>query len=101
MTRFINSVEDISSENMQKLWGKILAGEILEPSTFSYKTLECMRNLSKKDAELFERLCKTVIEDSFIISDLNILKNWGFLFLQCMVLKKSSVHIYVSLILFH
>ncbi len=78
MTRFINSVEDISSENMQKLWGKILAGEILEPSTFSYKTLECMRNLSKKDAELFERLCKIVIEDSFIISDLNILKNWGF-----------------------
>lgn len=78
MTRFMNSVEDISSENMQKLWGKILAGEVLEPSTFSYRTLECMRNLSKKDAELFERLCKIAIDGSFIINDLSILKNWGF-----------------------
>lgn len=78
MTRFINSVGDIGSDDLQKLWGKILAGEILEPGTFSYKTLECLRNLSQKDAELFERLCQIVLDHSFVINDLNILKNQGF-----------------------
>lgn len=78
MIRLMNSAEDISNEDMQKFWGKILAGEIMEPNTFSYKTLDCVRNLSKKDAELFERICKIVINHNFIINDLEILNHQGF-----------------------
>ena len=42
---------------MQNLWAKILAGEVAQPSTFSLKTIDVMRNLSKKDAELFIKMC--------------------------------------------
>lgn len=33
MSRFFNSVEDISNEKMQEIWGHILAGEIRSPNT--------------------------------------------------------------------
>ena len=40
MIRFFNSVEDISDESIQKIWGRILAGEIKRPNNYSYRTLE-------------------------------------------------------------
>ena len=56
LIRFFNSVEDISNEQMQYLWGKILAGEIKHPNTFSMRTLNLLRNLTQKEAELFKKI---------------------------------------------
>lgn len=50
IARFLNYAEDIGNEEMQHLWGKILAGEIKQPRTFSLRTLDVVRNLSKEDA---------------------------------------------------
>ncbi|HRE57845.1 MAG TPA: DUF2806 domain-containing protein, partial [Candidatus Kapabacteria bacterium] len=61
INRFFRSVEDISNEDMQKLWGKILAGEVKQPNTFSLRTLEFVRNLSSEEAQLFGRLAKYVL----------------------------------------
>ncbi len=72
MIRFFNSVEDISDKDMQTLWARILAGEIKQPQTFSLRTLDAMRNLSKSEAELFEYICRIAAcsdDDNFIISD--------------------------------
>ncbi len=55
--RFFEAVGNVSDETMQNLWAKILAGEIAHPSTFSLKTIDVMRNLSKRDAELFIKVC--------------------------------------------
>lgn len=60
--RFINSVEDVSDDDMQLLWAKVLAGEIKQPKTFSLRTIEVLRNLSKEEALLFQRICKYVID---------------------------------------
>ncbi|MHB1116271.1 DUF2806 domain-containing protein [Sideroxydans sp.] len=38
------------------LWGRILAGEIKKPGSFSLRTLDVLRNLSKKEAESFVKL---------------------------------------------
>lgn len=56
LIRFFNSVEDISNEQMQYLWGKILAGEIKQPNTFSMRTLNVLKNLAQSEAELFNRI---------------------------------------------
>lgn len=61
ITRFFNSVEDISEESMQKLWGKILADEIRKPKSFSLRTLEVLHNISANEAALFEKYCKFVL----------------------------------------
>lgn len=55
--RFYEAVGNISDEVMQELWAKLLAGEVAEPSSFSLKTIDVLRNLSKKDAELFSLIC--------------------------------------------
>ena len=65
--RFFEAVGNVSDETMQNLWAKILAGEIAQPSTFSLKTVDVMRNLSKRDAELFIKVCS----HSFISSATN------------------------------
>ena len=51
--RFFNIAEDISSDEMQALWGRILAGEIKEPKSYSLRTLELLKNLSKKKQKFF------------------------------------------------
>lgn len=43
-------VLDISTYSMQKLWAKILAGEISNPGSFSLKTLHLLKQMNHKDA---------------------------------------------------
>jgi hypothetical protein len=55
-TRFFNIIEDISDDEMQLLWGKVLAGEIKRPKSFSLRTLEFLKNLSKEEAQSFMKV---------------------------------------------
>jgi len=60
-TRFFRIAEEVSNEEMQALWGKILAGEIKQPKSYSLRTLELIRNLSKKEADLFVKVATFAI----------------------------------------
>lgn len=62
-TRFFKIAEEISNEEMQALWGKILAGEIKQPKTFSLRTLELIRNLSQKEANTFKKVANFAIKN--------------------------------------
>jgi hypothetical protein len=53
ITRFFNIVEDVSDEEMQIIWGSILSGEVKRPKTYSLRTLEFLKNISKEEAQLF------------------------------------------------
>ena len=55
--RFFNYIQDISSEAMQFLWGKVLAGEIERPGSTSIRSLSILRNLDQRTAALFRNLC--------------------------------------------
>lgn len=70
-TRFFYIAEDISSEEMQSLWGKILAGEIKKPKTYSLRTLELLKNMSKEEAEVFTKFADLRIN----LGDKNIIYN--------------------------
>lgn len=61
MARFINSIETIGDDDMQLLWAKVLAGEIKKPKTYSLRTLENLKNLSKEEALLFQKYCDYII----------------------------------------
>lgn len=56
MTRFLNIAEDVSDEDMQNIWARVLAGEIKKPKSYSLRTLEVLRNLSKEEAALIMRV---------------------------------------------
>lgn len=50
-TRFYRYASDISTEQGQMLWAKLLAGEIRQPGSFSLQALDILRNLTKENAE--------------------------------------------------
>ena len=60
-TRFFNYAQDISDDEMQELWARILAGEVKRPNSFSLRTLELIKNLSKQEAEIFKRIANLTI----------------------------------------
>jgi len=64
ITRFFSSAQDVSSEQMQDLWGRILAGEIRRPGTYSLRALDLIRNLTKGEAELVAMVGKMAMEFS-------------------------------------
>lgn len=64
--RFFNLAEDIADSDMQALWGKILAGEVARPGRYSLRTLEIVRNLSAREAELFQCACGLAFNGGWI-----------------------------------
>lgn len=58
VTNFFDKSRIISDEEMQDLWSSILAGEANAPGTFSKRTVNFLSDLDKKDAELFQNLCR-------------------------------------------
>ena len=61
--QFFNCVQDVSSEDMKKIWTKILAGEVERPGRTSIRTLDVLKNMSRKEAEIFDNFCDFVIND--------------------------------------
>lgn len=59
--RFFNYIQDVSSEEMQVLWAKVLAGEIEHPGSVSIRGLSILRNLDQASAKLFQTLCSCCI----------------------------------------
>lgn len=60
--RFIGIVEGISDDSLQDMWGRILAGEVKQPNSYSLRTLDLLRNITKEEAELFVKASKYYIE---------------------------------------
>lgn len=56
--QFIQLSENTSSKIMQALWGKILAGEIARPGTFSFKSLTILQKMTNKEAVAFQHACQ-------------------------------------------
>lgn len=59
--RFVNDAEDISDKSLRVIWGKILAGEIKSPGSYSLRALQTLKNLSKDEALLFAKACSMAI----------------------------------------
>lgn len=59
--KYFSFSQDISNEEMQNVWSKILAGELINAGSFSYKTMSILANMRKQEAELFSRLCTFVL----------------------------------------
>lgn len=69
MARFFNTVEDITEDTMQNLWAQILAGEVKRPHSFSLRTLDVLRNMTKEDAELYVRVINSYCFDGYILTE--------------------------------
>ena len=51
----------VSLEELQELWGRVLAGEVKNPGSYSLRTLEFLKGISKAEAEIISKVAKFVI----------------------------------------
>jgi hypothetical protein len=58
-SQFFEGCKDISDEQVQLLWAKILSGEIASPGSYKIKTLQVLKTVDKNDAQAFSKLCQT------------------------------------------
>jgi hypothetical protein len=57
LVQFFNYAQDVSNEEMQLIWARLLAGEVAQPGTYSLRTLNLVRLLRQEDAILFSNFC--------------------------------------------
>ncbi len=57
---YTSFAEKISDEELQTLWGQVLARELTSAGSISLKTLRILQDLTKRQALLFTRLCGSV-----------------------------------------
>jgi len=61
LNSFESEAVNMSSEQMQLLFGKMLAGEIAKPNSYSVRTVKLMGQMDSDVARLFQRFCSMCI----------------------------------------
>jgi hypothetical protein len=61
LNSFEKEASQRSTEEMQAMFARILAGEIRKPSTFSVKTIKLLGQLDTRPASLFRKLCSLCV----------------------------------------
>jgi ABC-type antimicrobial peptide transport system permease subunit len=76
------------------LWAKILSGESERPNSFSLKTLEILKNMNRKEAEIFNNLTHFLVKynkDIFLFNNDELLKKYNIIFDQLMILEEYGL----------
>ena len=63
---FYDSAKDCSDDDIRVIWSKILAGEIKSPGSYYKRILTNLKQMERHEAEWFVKLCKYVIEDTYV-----------------------------------
>jgi hypothetical protein len=60
VAHFFDRCDNVSNEQMQSLWSRLLAGEATNPGTYSKRTVDFIATMDKSDADLFTKFCQFV-----------------------------------------
>jgi len=88
--KFFDLAGEIGDEYMQKLWSKILAGEIQSPNTYSLRTIDTLKNITQKEANLFNKLLQFIIfseDEPVIYRNDELLSKYGITFEDLLILE--------------
>ena len=56
----------IGQKSLKRIWSTLLSEEIKNPQSISYRTLEVVKNITHKEALIFNSACKYVLNNHFI-----------------------------------
>lgn len=77
INEFFNTVENISDENAQLLWSKILVQEIKKPGSLNKRGIEILKNINRKEAQAFERSAKYILYNGANLNRGYIILGWA------------------------
>ncbi len=87
-----NRAQDVSNEDMQRLWARVLKGEVCKAGSFSIHTLEFLSRMSRRDAALIEKLAAFAINGNNVASQAqDILLANGIRFIDLVHLEDLSL----------
>ncbi|QFZ93193.2 DUF2806 domain-containing protein [Synechococcus elongatus] len=75
--RWRDSASQVSNDLLQSLWGRVLAGEVKSPGSFSLRTLDFLKNLTQKEAEKIARLSRFIVINTIFRGAEKILEDEG------------------------
>lgn len=81
----------VSAEDLQRLWGSVLAGEVKAPGRYSIRALEFLKTLSKADAERISKLASYIIDDCIATSQEKYLETCGLDFSMLLEMQDLGV----------
>lgn len=81
----------VSSAELQDLWGKVLAGEVKNPGSHSFRTMEFLKGLSKGEAELISNVAQYVVGNSIFRGKESLLKQSGIDFNTLLFLQEIGI----------
>lgn len=84
---FERYAEDASTERMQKLWGRVLSGEVRAPGKYSMRTLRFLSEFSQADALGFSALCQNTFGD---LAPKNLVKPEGMTDIRDLLYMESA-----------
>ena len=81
----------VSAEDLQRLWGSVLAGEVKAPGRYSIRTLEFLKTLSKAEAEMISKLASYVIDGRIARGQKEYLESKGISFSMLLSMQELGV----------
>ncbi len=81
----------VSAQELQDLWGRILAGEVKQPGSYSMRTLEFLKGLSKSEAELISKAARFVIDGRIYREKEEFLESEGLYFSNLLFLQDIGI----------
>lgn len=81
----------VSSEELQGLWGSILAGEVKNPGSYSFRTMEFLKGLSKSEAELISKAAQYVVGGAIFRNKDSFLEQNGISFSVLLFLQEIGI----------
>lgn len=67
---YFENAKTTSDKYMQNVWAKVLAKEIESPGSFSFQTLNILKNMSAEDFEIFKTMCSLQIDRYLLTGDI-------------------------------
>lgn len=81
----------VSAEDLQRLWGSVLAGEVKAPGRYLIRTLEFLKTLSRAEAEMISKLASFVIDGRIARGQKAYLESKGLDFSTLLVMQELGV----------
>lgn len=91
LLRWRDCAASVSSDELQSLWGKVLAGEVKTPGRYSLRTLEFLRNLAQDEAKAIEKLSPFVVSDVIFRGDKALLESEGVTFSLLLAMQELGI----------
>lgn len=94
LSNFFESAGYVEEEDLQKIWGKLLAGEIKGPGSYSLRTLNALRNMTSKEAKIFQKIVNFSVrigKNYFLPNQKNLSKKFNLPYEELLLLAENNL----------